>query len=193
MGKLDDALGEFWMENPWDPTEHNLSAYERNRILLNNRQGGFVDVSHLTTADSDADSRSVAAADINDDGMQDLLVRNSGADGGSLLVFLNEAPKQHWLQVSLRGSESNSFGLGARLIAKVGDQTLCRQMYPVSCFRAQQPSLVYFGLSGHTQVDSLTIVWPTGKTQVLHDVAADRHILVRELDENIETFGRSKK
>jgi hypothetical protein len=178
------------MDNPWAPTEHNLSAFERNRILLNNRQGAFVDVSHLTGADSDADSRSVTTADINGDGMQDLLVRSSG--GGAVQVFLNRITPQHWLKVSLRGSQSNSLGIGARLVATVGNRDIPRQLYPVGCFRAQQPSHVYFGLSSAEKVDSLTITWPSGKTQVLKDVVSNRHILIREGSDKIEPIAPTK-
>ena len=45
-GEVDKALGEFWVENPWDIIKkgHNLSAFERNRVFLNVRGRDFLDI-----------------------------------------------------------------------------------------------------------------------------------------------------
>ena len=56
LGDQREELGEFFLANPWQQDNHNLSAYERNRVLLNAGQADFIDVSHLTTADLESDS-----------------------------------------------------------------------------------------------------------------------------------------
>ena len=62
-GQLDDSLGEFWVNNPWQIVAygHNLSAFERSRTWLNLRGQGFMDVSFLSGADDDGDGRCVVA------------------------------------------------------------------------------------------------------------------------------------
>lgn len=178
LGKLDEASGEFWMENPWDPKGNNLSAYERNRILLNTGQGSFVDISHLTRADLDSDSRGVVAGDFNLDGMEDLIVRNCG--GGPVVVLENRFPKTRWLRVSLRGVKSNSLGIGAKLKLEAGGRTLWRELYPGCGYLSQNPSHVHFGLGSAAQVDRLTIYWPSGEDQVLTQLPVDVHLEIRE-------------
>lgn len=178
LGELDVEEGEFWMENPWDPGEHNLSAFERNRMLLNTGGKQLIDVSHLTTADLDSDSRAVVAGDFDRDGMPDLIVRSSG--GGPLKLYRNLWPQAHWLQVSLRGVQSNSLGLGAKLKLEAGDRTLWRELYPVCSFLSQMPSLVRFGLGDASRVDRLTVYWPSGKVQTFADLEPDRHIKITE-------------
>ncbi len=192
-GKVDPTLGEFWVENPWDIVTkgHNLSCFERNRVYLNVKDGsgrGFVEISHLTGADSEGDGRSVVAADFRNTGMLDLVVRQAG--GGALLLFENQFPQKHYLKVSLRGQckpgqspTSNPLGIGARLVAEVQGQTLVRDMYPVNSFRSQAPAVVHFGLGDATKVDRLLIRWPSGREQALTNLAADRHILVDEAKE----------
>jgi hypothetical protein len=179
-GKLDANLKEFWVSSPWDIVHngHNLSAFERKRLYLNLHGHDFLDVSYLSGADSDGDGRSVVAGDFRNNGQLDLVLRQVG--GGSLLLFENQFPKRHYVEVSLRGRQSNRQGIGARLTATVAGQPLVREMYPVNSFRSQMPNVVHFGLGDKTKVDRLTIRWPSGKVQELASVAGDRHILIDE-------------
>jgi hypothetical protein len=178
-GKLDDSLGEFWVENPWQIVAHghNLSAFERNRAYLN-VGGEFVEISHLTGADSDGDGRGVVAADFRNAGQLDLLVRQTG--GGPLLLYENQMPRRHYLQVSLRGRQSNRQGIGARLTAVVKGQALVRELYPANSFRSQAPNVVHFGLGDADAVESLTIHWPSGNVQVIKELKGDRHVVIDE-------------
>jgi hypothetical protein len=185
-GKLDASLHEFWVENPWQIVAmgNNLSAFERNRAFLNVKGKAFLDISHLTGADSDGDGRAVVAADFRNVGMLDLLVRQAG--GGPLLLYENRLPRKHYLQVSLRGTKSNRQGIGARLTAESKDLKQLRELYPVCSFRSQAPNVVHFGLGDATSVDRLTIRWPSGRVQELRDLPADRHIVVDEARDGSE-------
>jgi hypothetical protein len=183
-GKVDASLGEFWVENPWSIVTqgHNLSAFERNRVYFNvpGPGGGrdFLDVSHLSGADSDGDGRCVVAADFRNNGKQDLVVRQVG--GGALLFYENNLPTGNYLEVSLRGRKSNRLGIGARLTARVRGQNLVREMYPINSFRSQMPNIVHFGLGSARRVERLTVQWPSGQKQVLTNLAGTRHIFITE-------------
>jgi hypothetical protein len=176
----DQRIGEFWVANPWfvSGSGYNLSGYERNRVYLNNGGKDFDDISALTTADSDGDGRAVVAGDFNADGMEDLLVRQAG--GGPLLLFENRFPKKHWLKVSLRGTRSNSKGIGSHLEAKVAGRRIVRELYPVNGFMAQSPAYAHFGLGDETKVDELTVRWPSGLVEHIKDVKADQHLVLTE-------------
>ena len=180
-GKLDESIGEFWLENPWQPSEKNLSAYERNRVLINGRKEFFVDVSHATGgADMDSDSRSVVAGDFNEDGMPDLLIRNSG--GEPLRLFLNRFPRTNWIQLSLSGDKSNSHGIGAKITATIAGNQVHREMQSQNCFLGQSPAMIHIGMGEATRIDQLTIHWPSGETQSFFDVAANFHYVAHEAD-----------
>jgi hypothetical protein len=179
-GKVDKSLGEFWVENPWAIAGRgfNLSSYERTRVFLNVRGKNFLDVSYLTGADSDGDGRCVVAGDFRNNGRLDVIVRQVG--GGPLLFYENNFPQRHFLKVSLRSRKSNRLGIGARLIALVQGQPRVRELYPLNSFRSQMPNIVHFGLGDATHVEQLTIHWPSGKKQVLANVAADQHVIIDE-------------
>ncbi len=187
-GPLDESAGEFWYVNPWKVGDTNLSAYERNRLLLNDQGRQFWDVSHLTGgADLDSDSRGIAAGDFNLDGMIDVIVRNSG--GGPVAVFENRWPQTQWLKVSLRGVKSNRLGLGAKIRVETEHQSLeikhqsqWRELYPVCSFLSQMPSLAHFGLGNAPRVKRLTVRWPSGLEQSFDDLNANRHWQITEGD-----------
>ena len=42
------------------------------------------------------------------------------------------------------------------------------------------PSRVHLGLGDATQIERLTVRWPSGAVQELHDLAADQHVLITE-------------
>jgi hypothetical protein len=185
-GKLDKSLGEFWVSNPWQiANDHNLSAFERKRAFLNVKGKDFLDISHLSGADNDGDGRAAVAADFRNVGMMDLLTRNAG--GGALRLYENRMPRRHYLKVSLRGARSNRQGVGARLTAVVKGRQIVRELYPANSYLSQAPNIVHFGLADDPVVDRLTIRWPSGKVQVLKDVTADRHVVVDEDSEVLET------
>jgi enediyne biosynthesis protein E4 len=186
-GSLDKSLGEFWVNNPWQivTNGHNLSAFERKRTFLNVKGHDFLDISHLTGADNDGDGRSVVAADFRNVGMNDLIVRQAG--GGPLLLYENRLPRRSYLKVTLRGHASNRQGIGARLTAVVKGQQLVREMYPANTYLSQTPNIVHFGLADADGVDSLTIRWPSGKMQKLVNLKGNRHIVVDEDSDTVET------
>ena len=179
-GKIDDELKEFWVENPWEIVKSgfNLSAYERNRTWMNIGGSNFLDVSFLTGTDSDGDGRCVVAGNFSNNGRQDLIVRQAG--GGSLLMFENNFPQRHWLEVSLRGRQSNRLGVGARLTATANGRKIVREMFPINSYRSQMPNRAHFGLADATKVENLEIRWPSGKTQIIKDLKADAHLVIDE-------------
>ncbi|MBC8353208.1 MAG: CRTAC1 family protein [Planctomycetes bacterium] len=170
LGELDEAAGEFWIGNPFQIAAQgeNLSAYERNRLYLNVDGESFVDSSFAAGADIDSDSRSVIATDFNNDGAIDLLVGSVG--GGPLRLFLNQVPQQKRLQLTLEGRASNRLAIGTRVVARIGDRQVVRDVFPVNGFMGQSPPVVDLGLGEADRIEELTIRWPSGTVQVVEDV-----------------------
>ena len=183
-GELDNELGEFWAGNTWEIFQrHNLSCYERKRVYLNVAGENFLDVSHLSGADTDGDGRAVVAADFNGDGRIDLALRQAG--GGPLMLFENQFPQRNWLKLTLRGRKSNRLGVGARIDARHRGGRLVREIYPANGFRSQSPLVAHLGLADSPQVDQLTIRWPSGKVQTLANLKANQHFVVTEGNDEV--------
>lgn len=185
-GTPDRELGEFWVNNPWHiATRHNLSAYERNRMFWNVDGHNFVDISFVCGTDSDGDGRAAVAADFNNDGRLDLVVRQAG--GGALQLFENRFNHRHWLRVTLRGNRSNRLGIGARLVASVGGRKLFRNMNAVNSYYSRAPAVVHFGLGDAERIDELTVHWPTGLVQAFTGLQVDRHLVLEEGNPLVQT------
>ncbi|MEC9092186.1 MAG: ASPIC/UnbV domain-containing protein, partial [Planctomycetota bacterium] len=148
-----------------------------------------LEISHMTSADIDGDSRAVLALDLFEPGQLDLLVRQVG--GGSLRVFKNQFEKSSYLKVSLSGNPSNALGIGSRLVAHVGGRKIVRELFPINTYQSQHPSWVHFGLGKATKIDKLEIFWPSGLTQEITDIQANRHILVTEGVNKIGDYAHS--
>ncbi len=188
----DQDHGEFWVRNPWlfSSSGENLSAYERNGVHLNAGSGNFFDMSFLTGADSDGDGRSITCSDINGDGMPELFVRQAG--GGSLMVFENRFPKQNWLRVSLKGTQSNSFGIGSKVTICTSDRTIRREVNPVSNFLSQSPAWLEIGLGKSEKIESVEVLWPSRKSQTFKNCPVNRHVLVTESNDAIQLFSKGR-
>ncbi len=155
-------------------------------LFLNNGAGFFVDESAALGLDDVDGQKNIA--DYDRDGLLDMFEAGPGTlsgnrpgkmyrNTGMLQAADGNAEQHHWLQVELVGQQSNSYGVGARLVATTGALQQTRQLLsdPV-----KQSFVTHFGLGEQTQVDRLEIRWPSGQVDVLEDIAADQHIRIIE-------------
>jgi len=166
LGPIDHQMGELWVANPFllVPNRQNLSAFERNRLFLNDHGKSFIDASFVSAADILADSRSVVAADFDRDAAPDLLVASDG--GGPLRLFLNRFPRNSArIRLKLVGHKSNRAGVGSRVELECGGRRILRDMFIKNSCLAMQPVEPLIGLGAVNQIDRLSIRWPTGQVQ----------------------------
>ena len=181
LGDVDREGGEFWVENPFQMpgAGYNLSAYERNRLFVNAAGEGFVDATFSSAAGLDSDSRSAIAADFDRDGAPDLLVGSVG--GGPVRLLRNRAVVSGgWTRIELIGVESNRQGVGARLTATVGGRSLRRDVFPANGGTGMGPVETLIGLGGARRIDTLEILWPSGKRQTLEGLPAGKVVTITE-------------
>jgi hypothetical protein len=124
--------------------------------------------------------RGAAYADIDGDGDLDVLLT---ANGGRPRLLRNDGGnKNHWLRIKLEGDikHCNRNAIGARVELKVHDSTQRQELMAGRSYLSQPELVLTFGLGQATSVDELTIVWPGGKTQTMHNVAADQLLHVKQ-------------
>ena len=181
QGEIDAQAGEFWVNNPFEMLsgEHNFSAYEQNKFLLNREGSSFVDLSHESTANLDSDSRSAIAADFDRDGDLDLLVGSVG--GGALRLFQNRIPvRNRSLRVELHGTQSHPSGFGARVTALIGKRQVVRDVFPSNGFMGHSPGELIFGCGEADTIDELVVRWPSGQQDRIERVGTGGSIVVVE-------------
>ncbi len=181
LGEVDEAGGEFWLQNPFQiaASGNNLSAFERDRVFMSQAGKSFVEVSFATGADLDSDARGVVAGDFDRDGAPDLLVLSVG--GGPVRLFLNRFPAEgRRARVDLVGVESNRQGIGSRVIAHVGERQVVRDVFPINTGVSQNPVELILGLGEAKRIDRLTVRWPSGREQEFRDLPVDSRITITE-------------
>jgi hypothetical protein len=96
-------------------------------------------------------------------------------------IWINDSPNHnHWLEFALQGTKSNRDGIGARIKLVAGGTTQYAQVSFAAGYASSSARPVHFGLGANTSADLVEIRWPSGITQELKNVAADRIVKVKE-------------
>ncbi|MCR9246052.1 MAG: VCBS repeat-containing protein [bacterium] len=150
---------------------------ERNAARRGGPGMSFTDVGKEWGLDEESVGQGAVVCDLDRDGDLDVLVNNLNDE---VSLFENRTAGTHRLLVELRGVRSNRFGLGARLSITTGDITQTRMVMGSRGYMSAGEPVEHFGLGDATQIDRLEVRWPSGVVQVLEDLAADQHLVIRE-------------
>lgn len=123
-----------------------------------------------TQASLDAASRAVAAADFDRDGSMDLYVATQSANA---LWRGTAVPGTHYLELHLRGRQTNRSAIGARVMAAAGDRRAWREVNGGQAWGSQPMQTLHFGLGSAPRADSVVIYWPSRKITRLLNVPGD--------------------
>ena len=149
--------------------------------------------------------KGVAHGDLNSDGYVDLIgTHASGAfhrEGqvgnvvqapGPVFVWVNGHRGSHWITLRLRGrmavdgTGSNADAIGARVYVTTDAGGRSEPLVQVQEVRAGSSYLsmdsveLEFGLGDVDIVGEIRILWPSGRTQTIENVGADRMLLITE-------------
>jgi hypothetical protein len=157
-------------------------------VLYRNRAGtGFADVTTASGLGHLQKGHGVAFADLDEDGDTDIYIEMGGAFPGDAFrhaLFHTPGTRNHWIEVALRGSRSNRFGVGARILCEFQDGGNTRRVWrwvgPGGSF-AGNPITQRIGLGTATRVDRLEVYWPTSdRTSVLTELPTDQRVVIEE-------------
>jgi hypothetical protein len=154
---------------------HSLNGNERNHYFANRGGRSFVDISGLSGLDNPADSRGFAVLDYDRDGWQDVALVNAnqplfnlyhnemaqaGLTGGMIAI--------RFVGGNRTAAPSRGFacrdGYGARVKVDLGDTKLIREHRCGDGWSTQNSATMIIGIGSHTNVPSLAVKWPSGKT-----------------------------
>ena len=123
-------------------------------------------------------SRSSVAFDLDDDGDLDLVTNDFNDHPRVLISNLSEKKQVHFLKIKLVGTASNRDGLGATVKVRSGSMTCTRYCDGKSGYLSQSSMPLYFGLGDATKVDSIEVLWPSGKKQILTEGTPTNTLLI---------------
>jgi hypothetical protein len=148
---------------------HSGLRYLEPAALYRNSSGKF----ERADFGSPAAARGAAFGDLNNDGAVDVVV---SVLGSTPVIWKGVPSKNHWLIVTLTGTKSNRFGLGAKIHATGGVHAYATTS---GSYLSASDSRVHLGLGSKEEVD-LDIEWPSGRKQTLRKVRANQILEVKE-------------
>jgi tetratricopeptide (TPR) repeat protein len=171
-------------ENGWNALnqlirgEASWNGREPN-VLYARRGERFYDYSGVSGLDFAEDSRAFAVTDFDGDGNLDLVLksrlgpqlrvlRNRWGSGGKAIAF------------DLRGTKSNRDAIGARVEVEHAGKKVVRYLQAGSGYLAQHTKRLFFGLGDSPAPVKVTVLWPSGLTQEIHNLAAGSRYQITE-------------
>jgi hypothetical protein len=123
-------------------------------------------------------SRGLAVGDLFNDGQLDVVVED--IDDAPMILRNRGVAGRHWVSLELAGTKSNRLAIGARIKLSAGGVTQTDQVRSGGSYLSQSDFRVHFGLGTATKIDSVEISWPSGITDVIKNLEADKFYGVLE-------------
>jgi hypothetical protein len=161
------------------------TSYAQRDLLFENIGGGrFAEIGQTVGLTAERVSRGAAFGDIDNDGDVDVLILN--VDDTPSLLRNDGGNRRNWLTVSTEGTASNRDGIGARVEVTSGSRRQIREVRSGSSFLSHSDLRLHFGLDSATEVEQLTIRWPSGLTQEFRHIEANQWITIIEGEDSLK-------
>lgn len=153
-----------------------------HRYMRNNGDGTFSQVDAFPYGDT---MHSFAIGDVNRDGFMDLYASygngyNSPDNGNDDILWVNNGNDNHWVVFDLQGIESNLDAVGAKVTITGDFGTQVREVRSGESYGITNTFVCHFGLGTSTDVETVTIQWPSGQVTEMANPAVDTYHSVLE-------------
>jgi len=184
FGDLDN---DGWLDIYLGTGEPSYESLLPNRMFRNNDGRDFQDVTTSGDFGSLQHGHSVAFADIENNGNEDIFEEMGGGYPGDIYwdsLYRNPGHGNHWITLVLEGVETNRIGYGAAIEVTFVENGKRRRIYrdagSVSSFGGN-PFRQHIGVGKATVVEQVAVRWPvSGKVDRLRNVPVDHNFHLRE-------------
>jgi len=147
-----------------------------NYLYLNNGNYTFTNITDSSGIKEKSLSTGAAYVDLDNDGDLDLVVNNINGPAFILINNENQPGKprvNHSLSFILHGDSLNTKGFGTKVFVYANGTKQLQEEYPVRGYLSSVDTKLLFGTGKNKTVDSVVIVWPNDKKQILQNLRAD--------------------
>ncbi len=143
-----------------------------NKMFHNNGRLTFTDKAGDWGLSKASFSNGAAYGDLDNDGDLDLVVNNVNQPAFIYRNQTRQKDSSHYIGFKLTGSGENTFAIGSLIKLFSGDNVLMRELIPTRGFQSSVDYKIIMGL-GNRQPDSVQIIWPDRRIDVLVKPAVD--------------------
>ncbi|MBC7748713.1 MAG: VCBS repeat-containing protein [Methylotenera sp.] len=140
-----------------------------NYAFRNNKNLTFTNEALKWGLDTPSFSNGAAYGDLDNDGDLDLIVNNVNMES---FIYRNNSErnkKNHYIKVKLKGEGQNTFAVGSVVELFSGKEILRQELIPSRGFQSSVDYVMTFGI-GTKKIDSLQVIWPNGKFEMIKKV-----------------------
>ncbi|MEO9512514.1 MAG: VCBS repeat-containing protein [Flavobacteriaceae bacterium] len=150
-----------------------------NYAFQNNKNLTFSNTSKNWGLSTPSFSNGAAYGDLDNDGDLDIVVNNVNQE---LFVYRNNSEKtgNNYLRIRLAGEAPNTFGVGSIVELFVNNEIIRHELIPSRGFQSSVDYEMTIGLGQTQKIDSLRIIWPNDRTQILEHIEANTSILLEQ-------------
>ena len=147
-----------------------------NYLYLNDGNYTFTNITDSSGIQQPSMSNGAAYADLDNDGDLDLVVNNINEKAFILINNANQPGKprtNHSVSFTLQGDSLNTKGFGTKVFVYANGAKQIQEEYPVRGYLSSVDTRLLFGTGKNKIVDSVVVVWPNDKKQVLQNLSVD--------------------
>ena len=147
-----------------------------NYLYLNNGDCTFSNITDSSGIKRNSMSNGAAYVDLDNDGDLDLVVNNINREAFILINNENQSDKtkaNHSISFILKGDSLNPKGFGAKVFMYTNGRSQVQEEYPVRGYLSSVDTKLLFGTGKNARADSVVVIWPNDKKQVLKNFTAD--------------------
>jgi enediyne biosynthesis protein E4 len=172
------------MEKKLEAIKKLEGAALQNYIYENNGDLTFTKRSTAWGFDKKGYSHGAAYADLDNDGDLELVVNNMNDEAGVFENKSNVLFNRSFLRIKFRGKKGNLDGIGAKVIIYKQGRYQVAENFVNRGYESTVEGLIHFGLDTAKVIDSMEVVWPDGKFQLLKKVGGNQ-ILTVDYDSSV--------
>jgi hypothetical protein len=120
-----------------------------------------------------------AYADVDGDGNLDIVINSLNAPA---LILKNTAPHKDFISISFKGNNQNTFGIGAKAYVFTKGRMQYQQLMLTRGFQSSSDTKLHFGLDSSGIIDSILVVWPDQKFQLLKNIKPNQQLPLLQKD-----------
>jgi hypothetical protein len=117
--------------------------------------------------------------DLDNDGNLDIVVNSLNAPA---VILKNNAPAKSNISISFKGDGMNKFGVGSKAYLFTRNGLQYQELMLTRGFESSSDTKLHFGLDTLSAIDSVLIVWPDQKFQLLKNIPANKPLTVSQKD-----------